>query len=277
MIVVACITFGHDETDVSQALAGALDYQRAHPEAVVVWIDDASGAPGAPVEGVIAIRRTERGGYCACVSEIVATYPEATRYVFVNPDASADAATISELAHAEADVAVPHVEGTATPLPKVVTPLQQLVALAVGETAAAWVRRLQPATALRAPSGAVMSFRGPDLREHPLADRFFWLEMSEWVLRRAEEGTLPSIQRLRCQATHVGSSTMVRYPVSVRASQYRAKVCFIREYGNALQRSLVPIAVVVRATTMLVRGWRARDVQLVASASLGRSDWRVTR
>lgn len=277
MIVITCITFGHPDTDVRQALAGALDYWRAHPEAVVVWIDDASGAPWGPIDGVVAIRRTERGGYCACVSEIVSTYPEASRYVFVNPDASADAATISELADADADVAVPQVDGTPALLPKVVTPAQQLVALAVGEAAAAWLRRLQPTTALRAPSGAVMSFRGSDLREHPLDDRFFWLEMSEWVLRRASGGSLPSIERLACRAAHIGSSTMVHYPVSVRASQYRAKVCFIRKYGSSVQRALVPIAVLVRAMTMLVRGWGATDVRLVASASLGRSDWRVAR
>lgn len=282
MIIVACITFGHNSEDIARALAPAIAEQEADNRVRVISVDDASGRNHA-AEGVTAHVTPSRRGFPGVVQYIVETlYPESSRLILINPDASLDRRSLRTLIETNSDVAVPRILDAGAAIEnvrQVTTAAWELRNLAFGEK---YRGRLLSGTDTvgivacppYAPSGAVISLNALLLRERPLNPDYFWLEFSEWVLRQPGSVTL-SIEPVEAQ--HLGGSTSVKYPLSVAASQARAKFLFIRSQGSRLDRICAVPALASRGVRVAIKRRSVFAGVFVLLAGMGLKDWRIAR
>lgn len=282
MIVVACITFGHNSSDISTCLAPALAMAKNKSDFAVISVDDNSGVDNAAA-GIRHYVTPTRRGFPAVVQYIVEElYPDCARLVLINPDAHIDKGLRALLAATEV-VAVPTIEsdGRLANVRNITTPHRELRNLLFGEAKTNFPLATQGSDLIvpcppYAPSGAVISIDASALRETPLDQDLFWLEFSDWILRRSSVGLETSLRVIPEQSDHLGASTSVSYPRSVAASQARAKVHLIRRYGTKLSRMLVPVAVASKALRFGVKRRSLRDALFVYRAAIDRVDWKVT-
>lgn len=282
MIVVAVITFGHDSADIETSLRSAVELAQAREDLVVISVDDKSGYR-ASAQNVESFEVPSRMGFPGVVEYIYRElFPEARRLILINPDAVVDNQLLTQLVETDATIALPSIgdrQGLINVRP-VTTARAEFLNLLIGER-----RRFQPLKVSKsemvlnappyAPSGAVISIEVNALHEVALDPDFFWLEFSDWVLRRASFGLATQIKVLPRAATHTGASTSISFPLSVAASQARAKVLFIFRYGNWAQRVLTPIALFSRALRFGLKQRSLKSGLFVFEAGRGRRDWRV--
>lgn len=211
----------------------------------------------------------------------------AERLVLINPDAQIDGETLTRLIVSEEAVAVPAIrnaDGEIENVRSVTTATQQIRALLLGERYAATPSGIEknlsngifpmpPAC----PSGAVVSIDLKLLRQTPLREEFFWLELSDWTKRVSKVTSPLRLEVLKQEAVHVGASTSVKYPVSVAASQLRAKKAFVKAYGRAWHRLLLPIAMISRSIRFGVKTKSMSNTLFLVLVGLGVKDWRVSR
>jgi hypothetical protein len=288
--IVACVTFGHPEADVAAALAGARDAANENAQIQLYWVDDASGyQPKVIPKGVRYVPLPARRGYAGVLSHIVSELCNSgDRLLLINPDASIDPVGVRKLLETDSPLAIPQIarDGWIDNVRTVATAREQLLALAAGEWLVRDHERLLPfnpageivrlACPPHAPSGAVLSIEVDLARHTPFRSKFFWLEMSDWLLRIAQVHPVPiQLAVLPVEALHVGASTSLRYPISVAASQARAKVCFIREYGKPVDRIVWPLALLMRALRFGASQKSIRAACLVFVAGCGLRDWRI--
>lgn len=287
MNLIACITFGHTEAGTHNVLGPAVELAGRRSDVRVVSIDDASGLAPEPGirSGIEFITMPQRSGFPAVVNHLASVIePSCRRLVLVNPDALADSEALERLLGATSDLAVPAItdpEGHLENLRPVTTSALQLRALMVGERAISVPSRVDRSAPCEvfappfAPQGAVISIGAELIRELPLDPTMFWLEMSDWVLRWKARGKELSLAVTTDVVEHAGASTSASFPVSVAASQARAKVAFVRRYGSRSERLLVPLAVLSRAVRFALLQRSARAGYTVFRAALGSIDWRV--
>lgn len=281
MIVVACITFGHEPTDIEECLAPALGLAKLDSNIRVIAIDDCSGVANQPA-GIDYFVTPTRRGFPAVVQYIVEDlFPACTRLVLINPDALLDDG-LRDLMQASETVAVPTIEehGRLHNVRRTTTALREFRNLLLGEARSNWpvtprdvdfVLQCPPF----APSGAVISIDAEALRRVPLDADLFWLEFSDWVLSRNARGQETTLRITPHISVHVGASTSVSYPLSVASSQARAKVIFVKRYGSILVRSALPLAVASKALRYGVKHRSVRDAYFVFQAAFDRVDWKV--
>lgn len=286
MHLVACITFGHSTADVERALGSASRLASTRNDLRVVSIDDRSGMPPAPgdLTGIEYLEMPTRSGFPAVVNHLCSEVaPDCSKLVLINPDAVIDDSALSSLIEHSADVAVPSI-GDGDVLENVrlaTTPAAQLRALMFGERSAA--RRA--AISVQAPAelacpphafqGSVVSLRAELLRQLPLDPVMFWLEMSDWLRRWQIDGRQINLFVGSEIAQHAGASSAVSFPLSVAASQARAKAAYIQRYGTTAQRRLLPFALVSRGVRFALKRRSPRAGLFLVAAALGRRDWRV--
>lgn len=288
MNLIACITFGHGESGTAEVLAPAVALAAQRGDIRVVAIDDASGLSPEPGlrHGIEFMAMPERSGFPAVVNYLATVVaPTCERLVLINPDALAGTDALEHLIESTSDLAVPAIHddaGRLENLRPVTTGALQLRALLTGEGSIAQpsqVDRTAPCVVSAppfAPQGAVISIAAQLIRDVPLDPVMFWIEMSDWVLRCQQEGRELSLAVTTDIVEHVGASTAASFPVSVAASQARAKVAFVRRYGTPVQRLLVPLAALSRACRFALLQRSPGAGLTVFRASLGWRDWRVS-
>lgn len=285
MIAVACITFGHSPQDVEACLASALLLATENDEFQVLTLDDCSGARPCP-PGIPSYDTPSRRGFPGAVQYLIDELaPGCSRLILINPDATVEADTLELLARSTCDVAVPTIRsrsrtGKVENVRFATTAMREVANLLFGERVPEYPvsARDTPRTFTCppfAPSGAVISIDAQMLRETPLDPSMFWLEFSDWVRRRESEGRRTTLEVVAGEATHSGASTSVKFPVSVAASQARAKVAFIRSYGGLGARMLVVPAVTSRALRFALRKRSLSNGLFILRAALGRVSWKV--
>lgn len=288
-LVVATITFGHKAEDVERALRPALDLVESGLEVKVVCIDDSSGCSPLEIRGVDYTTTARRSGYAGAVNELISRYRQYSRLILINPDAAVPERTLLALANSPAPIAVPTIVNELKMLENVryvTTAKEQFFALLLREPRSVSRRAVQAAShVLRlemppaCPSGAVLAIDTNLLLETPLNEKLFWLEMSDWVRRRSESSTSTNydLTVIPEGATHVGASTSIRYPLSVAASQMVAKTAYVREYGDAILKKLLPIAVMARSLRFALISHSPSDGYFLVKVGLCGNDWRVNR
>ncbi|WP_457101796.1 hypothetical protein [Microbacterium sp. P5_E9] len=285
MIAIACITFGHTTEDVERCLSTALALSENDPRMRVITVDDSSGSAPQP-RMIPGFTTPSRRGFAATVQYIVEVIaPDCERLVLVNPDAEADVETLVALAASTDVVTVPTIISTTDRafmenVRPSTTGSREIRNLLFGERRRAFI--LKPASTEQrvncppfAPSGAIISVDAHALRRTPLRAEMFWLEFSDWVLRRNAEGLTTELCVLPNESRHVGASTSVKYPMSVAASQARAKVCFIRDYGSWTARTFAPVAVLSRSLRFAARRRSISSGVFVFQAAMGWKSWMV--
>lgn len=287
MNLIACITFGHAEVGTAEVLRPAVELAARRADVRVVSIDDASGlSPESGTRhGIEFMAMAERSGFPAVVNHLASVVePSCERLVLVNPDALADVDALERLLDADSDLAVPAIHndnGELENLRPVTTGAMQLRALMLGESAIASPSRVDQSAPCVvsappfAPQGAVISIAAHLIRELPLDPVMFWLEMSDWVLRWQARGKALSLSVTTDVVEHVGASTSASFPISVAASQARAKVAFVRRYGSRVQRLIVPAGVVSRACRFALIQRSPHAGWTVFRSALGWTDWRI--
>jgi hypothetical protein len=281
MKIVACITFGHEADEVRRSLAPALELAAREDDVEVVVIDDSSGR-GPQLSQATCLSTPRRMGFPAVVQFLIeSVYPEATRLVLVNPDATVGD-SLPPLLESQALLAIPTIDhdGRIENVRLATTPWREVRNLLLGEAKVRYPitstgRRQDVSCPPFAPSGAVISIDANALRSAPLRSEFFWLEFSDWVLRRARMGAPTTLEVLPNRADHLGASTAVKYPLSVAASQARAKVAFVREYGSASSRAVLPIAVLSRGVRFALKRRSTKAGVFLLRAAYNMVDWRV--
>lgn len=285
--LILCISFGHESAQIGDALRGAVAYSREYKNAEVLVADDCSGNPPSAPEGVRVLNVPSRRGYAGVVSYVLDLYPEASgRLLLINPDASLEKDGVALLLEFAGGIAVPRVLNPAGELENVrraTTASEQLLALVFGEQMARKsVQQLSADTAVvdcppYAPSGSVLSMPLDFLRAVPLRSEFFWLEQSDWIYRYANTNGSVQVSILPITASHTGASTSLRYPVSVAASQLRAKINFVNEYGNLLHRSFLPVGILMKAVRFGLNTRSLWNGMFLLKVGTGVADWRVSK
>lgn len=282
MIVVACITFGHDRSDIEACLSSARELAEVDSRLTVISVDDHSGRANGSLEIIHHVTPSRRG-FPAVVQYIVEDlYPNCTRLILVNPDACVGAA-LKPLLEAKETVAVPSIgdHGFLHNVRLTTTAGKEFRNLLFGESRSGWP--LQEVEETRvvscppfAPSGAVISVDAQALRAVPLDANLFWLEFSDWTRRRQQRGLDTTLRILPERSEHTGASTSVKYPLSVASSQARAKVHFIRRYGRSSLRVLLPIAVLSKAVRFGISRRNILAAVFLFRAAFDAVDWRVS-
>lgn len=281
-ILIACITFGHASADVLRAMAPAISLADRDAEISVIVIDDCSGKP--PIlSGIKTLEMKTRVGFPAVVNQILeSTYPEISRLVLINPDALIEQAALKALIYDPGELVVPTIaNGLNLENVRPVTRASwEFLNLLFGEK-----RRFNemPTSKVNqflscppfAPSGAVVAIDAQVLRETPLRPEMFWLEFSDLLLRRELMGLNTKLTVLPDLAEHLGASTSLSFPLSVAASQMRAKVSYIRSYGNVVLRALLPLAVFSKAMRVGIKLKSFTVVAFAFKAAFDVEDWRV--
>jgi len=235
------------------------------------------------VDGVESFSMPDRRGFPAVVQYIVEElYPECDRLVLVNPDALVSEQGLIEILATEADLVIPSIvspDGTLENIREVTRPSWEILNLAFGEKYRGDRIPFREDGRIvvcppYAPSGAVIAIKVELLKQLPLRSDFFWLEFSDWIRRHQEAVSLRIVPTL---VKHTGASTSVKYPISVAASQVRAKVGFVREYGGPLQKVIVVPALWMRAIRFGVRRRSVSAALRVGLSGMGLRDWRVSR
>lgn len=282
MIIVLCITFGHDPSDVEAALESAIFVSRRRDDLRVIAVDDCSGRTPL-VSGVESFSTPSRRGFPAVVHYVIdELFPECSRVVLINPDASLRENDLLRLMDSGADVAVPTIVGsdsTVSNVRQVTTAAWELKNLAFGEryrgaripiSSGDQVIQSPP----YAPSGAVIAIDATLLRRVPLRPEFFWLEFSDWVQRQP---TPLEIVVQSGTAEHVGASTSVKYPWSVAASQARAKFQYVQQYGTPFLRAALIPALCVKAVRFAIKQRSLRAAVYLMRGATGHRDWRIQK
>lgn len=286
MKLIACITFGHEQGDIRDALRSAVELALTRSDLTVVAIDDCSGTANYSIPGVEFHRTPARVGFPGVVNYLVSElYPDADRLVLVNPDAAIDVKSLSHLVDSKNAVEVPQIlnsDGFVENVRAVTNAGDQFRNLLFGERHSELpVRGSADLRTYDCPpfaaSGAIVGLDAQQLRVVPLRAEFFWLEMSDWVLRSSLNGLRISLTVNADRAQHSGASTSVSYPVSVAASQMFAKATFIRTYGGALTSAFLPIAMAAKSIRFGIMRRSLRDALFVYQCGLGNANWRVSR
>ena len=279
MTVVACVTFGHDATDIYHALDSAVQLARKRQGIDVIAVDDSSGI-SYDLSEVHSYSTPRRLGFPATVQYIVEVlYPEADRVVLINPDAQVELDILERLIDHTGDLVVPRIlrpDGTLENVRETTRPSWELKNLAFREHYRGDV--LNSATETRtvlcppyAPSGSVISIAATLLKKTPLRADYFWLEFSDWVHRQDHPRELTIDGGI---AQHTGASTSLKYPLSVASSQARAKYLYIRTYGTRLQRALALPALCCKSGRFAAkRHSLTAGIDLMLCA-VGLRDWR---
>jgi hypothetical protein len=285
--IVLCISFGHTSHQVEDALQGAVAYAAENPDTLVLVADDCSGqAPAAPA-GAELVQTPSRRGFAGVVSYVLDVHKKANgRLLLINPDAALGKEAVGSLLSQEAGIGVPRVvnsQGQVENIRSATTASEQVRALLFGE---GYVRRSvkvlnEDIDSIEcppfAPSGSVLAMPIELLRKVPLRAEFFWLEQSDWVYRYSELYGPIRVSIHPFTATHTGASTSLRFPVSVAASQLRSKINFINDYGSFMQRSLLPLGILLRSIRFGLKTRQLANVVFLLRVGLGSADWRVSR
>lgn len=285
MKLIACITFGHSTDEVAAALEGAVAYARATEHCRVVALDDSSGVPPAASPGIEVLSTPTRIGFAGAVNHLVqAVAPSATRLVLINPDTAPSPSTVAKLADSDATVVVPPIlrtDGSLENVRRITTAAVQTRALLFGDR---FTRLTRTAPAIGggvssppyAVTGTVVGLDANEVRQHPFEPVLFWLEFSDWLIRLAERNGPSEIPVMGEPVAHTGASTAVSFPLSVAASQGRAKAAFVSRYGHRGLRLLLPLGALSYGLRYALKRRSLRDGIFVMAASLGFADWRVS-
>lgn len=286
-VLVATISFGHDSNDIEAALRSSVELSGTDDKIRIVCIDDSSGRPPNTVEGIESAVTSHRLGFAGAVNELVERFGhDRDRLILVNPDAKLGKDGIRKLIQIHEPVGIPTITGPSGEIENlrhVTTPAAQLKALMLGERSVKveTLRTREQDFTLQmppyCPSGAVISIDIALLRAVPLRPVFFWLELSDWTRRLSNGDGAAVLRVISNKAEHVGASTSVRYPLSVAASQVRAKSAYVREYGSLLHRTALPLGVLLRAIRFGIKQRSFASGLFIAQVALGQKDWRVER
>lgn len=284
MILVATITFGHSAEDVQAALAPFVAARESNQQiAAVVALDDCSGVRPEILVGIESRETPERMGFAAAVNYLVTDIcPEATRLVLVNPDVLMDSRGAQALLDATGPAHILPVldeHGALENLRPLLTPRRVLVGLALRER-----RRRDDLPRLAAvggaalcpplvPAGTVISLDADLIRRVPFSPEMFWIEFSDWTLRLPETITVSISPH---PVDHAGASTAVNYPLSVAASQLRARYSYVMRHGGRTHRVLLRPALMIRVLRIALKKRDRALIPFLMRAAAGTADWRVS-
>lgn len=290
--LIATVTFAHDEKQLAVALSDVDELVKKFPDMYgQIIIDDCSGCPPQHVLGIEVISTTTRAGYAAAVNHIVDSYgSQYRRLVLVNPDAKPTGSLAAALANSSAAVACPTVVGTDGNLQNirnVSSASDRIASLCLGEWIVEYKSKLRRGSDPNgsyitsppsAPAGSVISFDMRELQQLPLDPTMFWIEMSDWLIRRRRrECRGLDIEVIDGRVTHTGASTARSFPCSVAASQLAADCAFVRRYGSRASHAVLPLAITLRAFRYLLVKRSISGAAFIWSVGVRGIDWRVNR
>lgn len=275
------ITYGHSVTDLRSALQPAIELQADGYPIRAIAIDDASG--NAPrLDEVECFVTPSNSGYCAAVNFVASNLASGEeRIVFINPDAKLDREALRSLAWPEHvfPIIVPRIIAglSLENVRSIYTVRHALLQIVAGRLASQSLmdsKSEDSSFILGAPwipTGTIASFSTQFLRQNPLREQMFWIEMSALAL------DTPGQVRVGIDhhtAEHEGHSSSKHASAIVSASLLNARASFVRQYGSRFQTALLPGCVASGiALKLLQRRCSPSQAAKMWSISKGATSW----